>query len=67
MEVEVERDGKWVKVAPEDLTKEELCDALSHITIDGDESLSKQEIAEGYAVINEARRRLRGTVSARCR
>lgn len=60
MEIEVNRDGKWVKVAPEDLTNLELCDALTNITIDGDEFLSQQEIEEGYAAINEARRRLGG-------
>ena len=60
MKMEVERDGKLVKVSPEDLTNLELCGALANITIDGDEFLSKQEIEEGYAAINEARRRLRG-------
>ena len=60
MQLEVERDGKWVKVAPEDLTNLELCGALANITIEGDDFLSEQEIEEGYAAINEARRRLRG-------
>lgn len=61
MQMEVERDGKWVKVAPEDLTNLELCGALANITIEGDDFLSEQEIEEGYAAfINEARRRLGG-------
>ena len=60
MEIEVDRDGKWVKVAPEDLTNLELCGVLANITIDGDEFLSKKDIEEGYAAINEARRRLGG-------
>ena len=60
MEIEVERDGKWVKVSQEDLTDLELCKTLSNITLDGDEFLSKQEIEEGYAAINEAIRRLGG-------
>lgn len=60
MKIEVERDGKLVKVDPEDLSNLELCGALANITIDGDEFLSKQEIDEGYAAINEARRRLMG-------
>lgn len=60
MEIEVDRGGKWVKVSPEDLTNLELCGALANITIDGDDFLSKQEIEEGYAAINEARRRLGG-------
>lgn len=60
MQVEVERDGKWVKVSPEDLTDLELCKSLSNITLDSDEFTSESEIEEGYAAINEARRRLMG-------
>ena len=60
MEIEVERDGKLVKVATEDLTNLELCGAMANITIRGDELLYKQEIEEGCAAINEARRRLMG-------
>ena len=56
--IEVEREGKWVKVIPKDLTADELCDALMRIQIDSDEFLSPQEIAEGYAAINEAAKRL---------
>lgn len=58
MTIEVERNGKYVKVNPEELTDEELCECLSNIQIDSDEFLSKQEIHEGYAAINEAIRRL---------
>lgn len=58
MTIEVERDGKYVKVNPEELTDAELCECLSNIQIDSDEFLSKQEIDEGYAAINEAIRRL---------
>ena len=61
VKIEVEREGKWVKVNPKDLTAEELCDALGRIQIDSDEFLSPQEIAEGYAAINEAARRLLST------
>ena len=57
--IEVERDGKFVMVKPEDLTVDELCRALDRIAIDSDEFVSNQEIAEGYAAINEAIRRLR--------
>ena len=56
--IEVMREGKWVKVIPKDLTSDELCNALMLIQIDSDEFLSPQEIAEGYAAIDEAIRRL---------
>ena len=58
MTIEVERNGKYVKVNPEELTNAELCECLSDIQIDSDEFLSNQEIDEGYAAINEAIRRL---------
>lgn len=58
MSIEVERNGKYVKVTPEELTDAELCECLSNIQIDSDEFLSNQEINEGYAAINEAIRRL---------
>ena len=61
VKIEVEREGKWVKVIPKDLTAEELCDALGRIQIESDEFLSPQEIAEGYAAINEAANRLLST------
>lgn len=57
--IEAERGGKSMMVKPEDLTVDELCEALDRITIDSDEFLSNQEIDEGYAAINEAIRRLR--------
>jgi hypothetical protein len=57
--IEVERNGKWVFARPEDLTAEELCEALDRIVIDSDEFVSNQEIAEGYAAIGEAVRRLK--------
>jgi len=56
--IEVERNGKWVNVNPEELTDAELCECLSNIQIDSDEFVSEQEINEGYAAINEAIRRL---------
>lgn len=58
MTIEVQRNDKYVKVNPEELTDEELCECLSNIQIDSDEFLSNQEIDEGYAAINEAIRRL---------
>ena len=58
MTIEVERNGKWVNVNPNELTNLELCECLSNIQIESDEFLSKQEIDEGYAAINEAIRRL---------
>ena len=58
MTIEVERNGKCIKVNPNELTNLELCECLSNIQIDSDEFLSKQEIDEGYAAINEAIRRL---------
>ena len=58
MTIEVERNGKWVNVNPNELTNLELCECLSNIQIESDEFLSKQEIDEVYAAINEAIRRL---------
>ena len=58
MTIEVERNGKYVKVEPGELTNLELCECLSNIQIESDEFLSNQEIDEGYAAINEAIRRL---------
>lgn len=58
MTIEVQRNSKWVNVNPEELTDAELCECLSNIQIDSDEFLSKKEIDEGYAAINEAIRRL---------
>ena len=58
MTIEIQRNGKWVNVHPNELTNSELCECLSIIQIDSDEFLSEQEIDEGYAVINEAIRRL---------
>lgn len=58
MTIEVQRNDKWVDVDSEELTDVELCECLSKIQIDSDEFLSKQEIDEGYAAINEAIRRL---------
>ena len=58
MTIEVIRNGKWVNVNPKELTNLELCECLSNIQIESDEFLSKQEIDEGYAAINESIRRL---------
>ena len=58
MTIEVIRNGKLVNVNPKELTNLELCECLSNIQIESDEFLSKQEIDEGYAAINEAIRRL---------
>ena len=60
--IEVERNGEIVYVNPEDLTLDELCQRLDYIQIDSDSFMSDQEIAEGYAVIEEAIRRLRNEV-----
>lgn len=58
MTIEVQINSKWVNVNPEELTDAELCECLSNIQIDSDEFISKKEIDEGYAAINEAIRRL---------
>ena len=58
MTIEVERNGKYIKVNPKELTNLELCECLSNIQIESDKFLSNQEIDEGYAAINEAIRRL---------
>lgn len=58
VKIEVERDDEFIYLDPEELTTEELCMALDRIQIDSDEFLSRQEVAEGYAAINEAIRRL---------
>lgn len=58
MTIEVQRNSKWVNVNIEELTDVELCECLSNIRIDSDEFISKKEIDEGYAAINEAIRRL---------
>ena len=58
MKIEVERNGEWVNVEPEELTNGELGWVLSSIQIEPDEFLPQKEIDEGYAAINEAIRRL---------
>ena len=58
MTIEVQRGGRWVAVNPRDMTTEELCLALANIQLDSDEFIPKKEIAEGYAAIHEAIRRL---------
>ena len=58
MTIEVQRSDKLVQVEPSELTDAELCECLSNIQIDSDEFVSKQEIDEGYAAIDEAIRRL---------
>lgn len=58
MTIEVQRNSKLVNVNTEELTDAELCECLSNIQIDSDEFISKKEIDEGYAAINEAIRRL---------
>ena len=58
MTIEVEREGEWVNVKPEDLTTDELCWRLDMIQISPDEFISQKEIDEGYTVIQEAVRRL---------
>jgi hypothetical protein len=62
--IEVNRNGVIVDVNPEDLTLDELCQRLDYIQIDSDSFIPDQEIDEGYAVIEEAIRRLRDGVSA---
>lgn len=56
--IEVKRHGQWIKLPPEELTTTELCGKLGQIQIESDEFQSPQEIAEGYAAIAEASRRL---------
>ena len=58
MMVEIDRNGEWVQVKPEELTNLELCELLSRIQIDSDEFLSEKEVMEGYFAIREAIRRL---------
>jgi len=58
MTIEVQRNGEWVKVKPEELTNGELCECLSIIMLDSDEFIPQHEIDEGYAAIQEAIRRL---------
>ena len=58
MTIEVNRDGKWVKVNPGELTNEELCDILSDIQIESDEFISDREVSMWYAAIQEAMDRL---------
>lgn len=53
-----DENGKPLDDNPEELTDSELCECLSNTQIDSDEFLSKQEIDEGYAAIDEAIRRL---------
>ena len=62
MTVNVFRNGKWIEVAPNDLSVGELCDALSRIDIGEVDSYGnfrpKSECDSGYAVIEEAIKRL---------
>ena len=58
MTIEVQRNGKWIKVDPEELTNSELCDCLANIQIGSDEFISNKELNENYAAIDEAIRRL---------
>ena len=60
MTIEVERNGQWLQLNPEDLTTDELCWCLDAIQIQPDEFLSQKEVNEGYAAIVEAVRRLQG-------
>lgn len=59
--IEVERDGKYVFVKPEELEVGELVEALCRINLDSDEFIPESEIRQGYAAINEAIRRLEVT------
>lgn len=59
--IEVERDGKYVFVKPEELEVGELAEALCRINLDSDEFIPDSEIRQGYAAINEAIRRLEVT------
>ena len=58
MKIEVYRNDKYVQVESSELTDAELCECLSNIQIDSDEFVSKKEIDEWYAAINEVIRRL---------
>ena len=56
--VEATRDGKIVLVEPEDLTTEELCEALEWLHLDKSE-LHEDEVPGELAAVNEAIKRLR--------
>lgn len=56
--VEAMRDGKIVFVEPEDLTTEELCEALGWLHLDKSE-LHEDDVPGEKAAINEAIKRLR--------
>lgn len=56
--VEAMRDGKIVFVEPEDLTTEELCEALEWLHLDKSE-LHEDDVPGEKAAINEAIRRLK--------
>lgn len=56
--IEVQRHGQWLHLPPKELTTIELCDKLGQIQIESDDFQSPQEVAEGYAAIKEASRRL---------
>lgn len=55
--VEAMRDGKIVLVEPEDLTIEELCEALEWIHFSRDE-LYEDDVLKDKAAVNEAIKRL---------
>jgi len=56
--VEAMRDGKIAIVEPEDLTTEELCEALEWLHLDKSE-LHEDEVPGELAAVNEAVKRLR--------
>lgn len=56
--VEAMRDNKIVLVEPEDLTTEELCEALEWLHLDKSE-LYEDEVPGEQAAVNEAVKRLR--------
>lgn len=58
MFIEVESGGGFIQKRPEDVTDQELCEALSRIQLDSDEFIPQKEIDEGYAAIAEAIRRI---------
>ena len=55
--VEATRDGKIVLVEPEDLTTDELCEALEWLHLDKSE-LHEDEVPGELAAVNEAVKRL---------
>lgn len=59
IEVEAVRDGRLVLIKPEEMTTDDLCDALEFIKVNPMHEKDDAEAARERSVINEAIRRLR--------